>query len=123
MSNHLFVAVLALLPAVLAAPAPSPLAAVVEVNVPLVTPSPARWIPTETEKQRRDIISDIASVATDFAGDVKSLGQGAVSAISSYALAEAQFLNDFPTKDRVESSLGIDDDQVRALPTQVLNVP
>lgn len=33
------------------------------------------------------------------------------------------FFQDFPTGDKVQSSLGIDDDQLAALPTNVLNLP
>ena len=123
MHNHPLLAAAALLPAVLAIPAPTPVVALVAVHAPLVTPSPGRWTAAEIELHRRDIISDVVSVATGFASDVKSLGQGAVSAISSFVGEEANFLGGFPTKDKVESSLGIDDDQIKALPTQVLNIP
>ena len=85
---------------------------------PLVTPAPAsaHWRPTQTIK-RRGIVDDIKN-------DVNSVLSGLGSNIPSFvASGIPNFFQDFPTKDKVQSSLGIDDDQVRALPTQVLNVP
>ena len=84
----------------------------------LITPAPAtaNWHPTKTLK-RRGIISDIT-------GDVGSILSGLGSDIPSYvASGIPNFFQDFPTGDKVQSSLGLDDDQVKALPTQVLNIP
>ena len=84
----------------------------------LITPAPAtaNWLPTRTLK-RRDLIDSIT-------GDVNSILSDLGSNIPSYvASGIPNFFQDFPTGDRVQSSLGLDDDQVRALPTQVLNVP
>ncbi|KAL9098082.1 MAG: hypothetical protein Q9163_006188, partial [Psora crenata] len=95
-----------------------PKPAVILQERPLITPSPAtaQWDPTKT-LQRRGIISDIT-------GDVNSILTGLGSDIPSYvASGVPNFFQDFPTGDKVQSSLGIDDDQVRALPTQVLNIP
>ncbi|KAL9123957.1 MAG: hypothetical protein Q9217_006665 [Psora testacea] len=92
--------------------------AVVAQDHPLITPSPAtsEWSPTKTFK-RRGIISDIA-------GDVNSVLSDLGSDIPSYvASGIPNFFQDFPMGDEVRSSLGLDDDQVRALPTQVLNIP
>ena len=84
----------------------------------LITPAPAtaNWLPTRTLK-RRDLIDSIT-------GDINSILSGLGSNIPSYvASGIPNFFQDFPTGDKVQSSLGLDDDQVRALPTQVLNVP
>ena len=83
---------------------------------PLVTPSPSKWFPTKTLK-RRGIISDVA-------GDVNSILGSLGSDIPSYvASGIPNFFQDFPTGGDVQSSLGLDDAQVSALPTQVLNIP
>lgn len=87
---------------------------------PLITPSPAAWSPTRTYKERRDIFDDLKSKAEEEIGDVLShLGN-----VPAYvASGIPNFFQDFPGVDQVRSSLGINDDQVAALPTQVLNVP
>lgn len=85
---------------------------------PLITPAPAspNWLPTKTLK-RRGIISDITA-------DTNSILSGLGSDIPSYvASGVPNFFQDFPTGDKVQSSLGLDEDQVKALPTQVLNIP
>lgn len=85
---------------------------------PLITPAPAspNWLPTKTLK-RRGIVSDITA-------DTNSILSGLGSDIPSYvASGVPNFFQDFPTGDKVQSSLGLDDDQVKALPTQVLNIP
>lgn len=110
---------LALLPLVAASAVrrdnPRPAPAVQEQ--PLITPSPATWDPTKTYKSRRGIISDLAG---DIGGILSELGSNIPSYVAS---GIPNFFQDFPTGDKVQSSLGIDDDQVRALPTQVLNIP
>ena len=91
-------------------------AAVRAQEEPLITPSPAIWDPTKTYKSRRDILSDFQS---DVGGILSDLGN-----IPSYvASGVPNFFQDFPTGDKVKSSLGLDDDQIAALPTQVLNIP
>ncbi|KAK5725644.1 hypothetical protein LTR15_003834 [Elasticomyces elasticus] len=97
---------------VAASPAPSlrP-AAPVAPRDPLITASPSLDRPSRTLKSRRDILSDLE-------GDVNSVLSGLGSGIPSYVAS----FQDFPTGDDVQSSLGLDDDQLRALPTQVLNV-
>lgn len=83
---------------------------------PLVTPSLSKWWPTKTEK-KRGVISDVA-------GDVNSVLGSLGSDIPSYvASGVPNFFQDFPTGANVQSSLGLDDAQVSALPTQVLNIP
>ena len=104
------------LPIISASPAlPNPEA--VEQEHPLITPSPVLRDPTKTYKRRRDIISDLK-------GDVNSILSDLGSDIPSYvASGVPNFFQGFPTGDKVQSSLGLDDSQVAALPTQVLNVP
>lgn len=95
---------------------PKPAGAVQEQ--PLITPSPAstRWFPTRTFK-KRGIISDLA-------GDVNSVLGSLGSNIPKYvASGVPNFFQDFPTGGDVQRSLGLDDSQVSALPTQVLNIP
>ena len=83
---------------------------------PLVTPSPSTWWPTKTYK-KRGIVSDIS-------GDINSVLGSLGSNIPSYvASGVPNFFQDFPTKASVQSSLGLNDSQVSALPTQVLNIP
>ena len=83
---------------------------------PLITPSPASWDPTKTYK-KRGLISDLA-------GDVNSILSGLGSDIPSYvASGVPNFFQNFPTGADVQKSLGLDDAQVKALPTQVLNIP
>ena len=83
---------------------------------PLITPSPASWDPTRTFKKR--------GVISDLAGDVDSILSGLGSAIPSYvASGVPNFFQGFPTGGDVQSSLGLNDSQIKALPTQVLNIP
>lgn len=84
----------------------------------LITPSPSTWDPTRTrELLKRDILSDVKQ---DVGGVLSELG----SKIPAYvASGVPNFFQDFPTGDKVQKSLGIDDSQVSALPTQVLNIP
>ena len=85
---------------------------------PNITPAPAssNWYPTKTLKGR-DVLDNIKS---DVGSALNELGSNIPSFVAS---GIPNFFQDFPTGDKVQSSLGIDDDQVRALPTQVLNVP
>ncbi|KAB8346360.1 hypothetical protein FH972_023403 [Carpinus fangiana] len=107
-----------------ASPAPTAFVAAVAVPAPAVTPSVVQRVPTRTFKDRRDIISDIRSGADSLGGDLSSILGGLGTDIPSYvASGVPNFFQDFPTGDAVQSSLGIDDAQVSALPTQVLNIP
>lgn len=82
----------------------------------LITPSPASWDPTKTHKKR--------GVISDLAGDVDSILSGLGSDIPSYvASGVPNFFQGFPTGADVQTSLGLNDSQVKALPTQVLNIP
>ena len=83
---------------------------------PLITPSPASWHPTQTYKKR--------GVISDLAGDVNSILSGLGSDVPSYvASGVPNFFQGFPTGADVQSSLGLNDSQVKTLPTQVLNIP
>ena len=116
MLNDIAPLLLILLPLISASSAPSEVIPAPKEK-PLITPSPAAWDPTKTYKTRRDILSDVK-------GDVNSILSGLGSDIPSYvASGVANFFQDFPTGDRVKTSLGLDDNQIAALPTQVLNVP
>lgn len=91
---------------------------------PLITPSPSLNDPTRTVKLRRGIISDIKSGFHVAESKVEGVIGSELSGLPTYvASGVANFFQDFPTGDKVQSSLGLDDDQVAALPTQVLNVP
>jgi len=88
----------------------------VEARDPLITPSAVEYNPTKTWKRRRDILSDVQ-------GDVNSVLSGLGSDIPSYVASGVDpFFQNLPTGDSVKSSLGIDDAQISALPTQVLNI-
>ncbi|KAI4599190.1 hypothetical protein KJ359_002149 [Pestalotiopsis sp. 9143b] len=88
-----------------AVPAPEP------VPHPMITPAPA----LQRDLQRRSL---------DPASYVESLVSGLGSTVSSYvASGIPQYFQDFPVGDSVESSLGINDDDLKATPTQVLNIP
>ena len=84
---------------------------------PAVTPSIVQDHPTRTLKHRRNIFDDVESginsVLSDLGSDIPSFVASGIP----------NFFQGFPTGDSVQSSLGIDDAQVSALPTQVLNLP
>ena len=108
MLRYVCLAVTAVLPFISASPAP-PNPAVVLPERPLITPPPVSWTPSKTTNAKRGVISDIDS-------DLSSLLASASSDV-------AAIFSDFPTGADVQSSLGLDDSQVAALPTQVLNLP
>lgn len=116
MFNALPPLLLALLPITSASPAPlQPAAAAPEQ--PLVTPSPASWEASKTYKSRRGLVSDLA-------GDVASILGSLGSDIPSYvASGVPNFFQGFPSGDAVKNKLGLNDSEVAALPTQVLNIP
>lgn len=88
-----------------AVPAPAP------VPHPMITPAPA----LRRDYQRRDF---------DPASYVDSVISGIGSDVSSYvASGIPQYFQDFPVGDQVESTLSISDDDLKATPTQVLNIP
>ena len=79
--------------------------------------TPVKRDPTRTYKNRRDILSDIKS---DVGGILSSLGSDIPSYVAS---GVPNFFQDFPTGDAVQSSLGISDNELAAVPTQALNIP
>ncbi|EOD46240.1 putative protein of unknown function DUF2183 protein [Neofusicoccum parvum UCRNP2] len=89
----------------------------IDVADPLITPSPVLNEATRTYLDRRDILDDIKS-GVDSA--LTALGSNIPSYVAS---GVANFFQDFPSGSAVQSSLGLSDDQLAALPTQVLNVP
>ncbi|QIW95890.1 hypothetical protein AMS68_001408 [Peltaster fructicola] len=84
----------------------------VEARDPLITASPVGYSPTRTYRHRRDLGDDIHSILGDLGSDIPSYVASGVP----------NFFQDFPTGDKVKSSLGLDDSQLAALPTQVLNI-
>ena len=84
---------------------------------PLITAAPTVKRPTKTLKSRRGVLSDLES---NVKSELAALGSNIPSYVAS---GIPNFFQDFPTGDKVQSSLGLDDDQVKALPTQVLNIP
>jgi phosphatidate phosphatase APP1 len=125
-SNMLAVALSSSLVLALVGASPAPIArpAAVVVEQPLITPAPTKWDPTQTYKERRDVISDIKSLASLVGGDIGSILTELGSAIpSEVASGVPNFFEGFPTGGAVQSSLGLQDSDVAALPTQVLNVP
>lgn len=104
------------LPLSLCSPAPIPAAAAAAEH-PMITPSPSEWSPTKTWKTRRGVVSDLQ-------GGINSILSALGSDVPSYvASGVPNFFQGFPTGDKVKSSLGLNDSQIAALPTQVLNIP
>jgi len=111
---------LALLPVVLAAPAPAQVAVAPH---PMITPAPTLDDRTPSRVQLvqgRNIVSDASS-------DIAGLGTYLSSVLGTFpsyvASGVPNFFQDFPTGSAVESSLGISDSDLAATPTQVLNIP
>jgi hypothetical protein len=118
---------LALVPVVLAAPAPAPIAAPIAVarpHYPIITPAPSLTQRNPSRVQERGVVSSIISDATS---DIAGLGTYLSSVIGTYpsyiASGVPNFFQNFPTGSAVESSLGISDSDLAATPTQVLNIP
>jgi len=81
------------------------------VNVP--TPQPTIF----RARSRRDILDDVGNAVDSV---LSGLGSGVPSYVAS---GVPNFFQDFPTGTAVQSSLGLSDADVAALPTQVLNIP
>jgi len=105
------VILLALLPGVLAMPAPSPV--VVAVPHPMITP---RANIADQYRQRRDVLSSIKGAESYVASVLGSFPSYVASGVPN-------FFQGFPTGDAVLSSLNISSTDLAATPTQVLNVP
>ncbi|KAJ5836307.1 hypothetical protein N7447_002333 [Penicillium robsamsonii] len=98
-----------------ASPAPTAFANNVAPADPVITPSPVERNPSPVVA--RNILSDVESDAANILSD---LGSGLPSWVAS---GVPNFFQGFPTGDAVMKSLGLDDDQLKALPTNVLNIP
>ncbi|KAK3724474.1 hypothetical protein LTR37_001098 [Vermiconidia calcicola] len=120
-SRHLLLPAALLCTLVQATPAPtaqpdSHAPSLISPKDPLITPSAVEYHATRTYKHRRDIFDDFANEVNSILGE---LGSNIPSYVAS---GIPNFFEGFPTGDDVQSSLGLDDAQVSALPTQVLNV-
>jgi hypothetical protein len=74
--------------------------------------------PTEVaDLQRRDIIDDVETYVGGLVSDVETKVKGWVNS------GILDFPTGFPTGDEVKKSAGVDDDDLEAEPTQVLNLP
>lgn len=85
----------------------------------MITPSPIQNPdPSKTYRfARRDILSDVV-------GDVGSVLQGLGSDIPSYvASGVPNFFQDFPIGGDAQKKANVSDDDLAAIPTQVLNIP
>ncbi|KAL3421568.1 hypothetical protein PVAG01_08014 [Phlyctema vagabunda] len=111
---------LALVPIALAVPAPAPApVAIAAPPHPMIT-ARASLEDRRLQVEQRDIISDLKSLTAEVDSYVGSV----VGTYPSYiASGVPNFFQDFPTGDDVQSKLGLNDDDIDALPTQVLNIP
>ena len=131
MLNSCVTILLAGLPIAYASPAfpgpsqvPNAIPTGIAAEPPLITPSPSLQDPTKTVKLKRGVVDDIKSGFSDAKSDVQGYVSSQLGALPSYvADGVANFFQGFPVGDDVKSSLGLDDEQIAALPTQVLNIP
>jgi hypothetical protein len=93
---------------------PNPIAAAAP---PQITPFQAELVPTRTLQARGNILSKLEGGVTSV---LSALGSGIPAYVAS---GVPNFFQDFPTGDKVQSSLGINSSQLAALPTNVLNLP
>lgn len=113
MIQSLSTMLLVFLPAALAAPAP-----VAVAPHPMITAKAT--LEDRYKLQERGLKSDLSDITSELNSYVNSL----VGTFPSYiASGVPNFFQDFPTGSAVESSLGINDDDLKATPTQVLNIP
>lgn len=83
-------------------------------NEPMITPSPVQRNPSQVVG--RNILSDVDS-------DIDSVISGLGSDIPSWvASGVPNFFQNFPTGEAVVSSLGLNSQELEALPTNVLNI-
>ncbi|KAJ4398132.1 hypothetical protein N0V91_010420 [Didymella pomorum] len=93
----------------------------VEVRAPVVTAAPIRFDERYSYVERRNILDDITS---GVGGAIKSLESVIGTALPSFFTDGIPgWFEGLPTGSQVMSSLGINDDDLSAIPTQVLNVP
>ncbi|KAJ4315490.1 hypothetical protein N0V94_005927 [Neodidymelliopsis sp. IMI 364377] len=104
-----------------ALPEPTAVPARVEVRAPIVTPAAIRFDGRHSYVQQRDILDDIKSGVEGIAASWGSvLGKDLPSFFTD---GIPGWFENLPTGTDVMSSLGIGDDDLAAIPTQVLNVP
>ncbi|CAN9191177.1 unnamed protein product [Alternaria alternata] len=104
-----------------AVPEPTAVPAKVEVRAPVVTPAAIRFDGRHSYVQKRDIIDDIKSGVENYANSIGSvLG---TDLPSFFTEGIPGWFEDLPTGSQVLSSLGINDDDLAAKPTEVLNIP
>jgi hypothetical protein len=107
-------AFLGLVPAVMAIPAAVPGAAPTvyrRVAVPAAEPTEV------LDLQRRDIVNDVETYVGGLVSGVETKIKGFVNS------GILDFPTGFPTGDEVMKSAGVNDDDMKAIPTQVLNIP
>lgn len=93
----------------------------VEVRAPIVTPAAVRFDGRYSYVERRDILDKIASGVD---GIAKSWGSVLGTDLPSFFTEGIPgWFEGLPTGTAVMSSLGINDDDLAAIPTSVLNVP
>lgn len=94
----------------------------VEVRAPVITPAAIRFDGRHSYvQQRRNLIDDIVSGADNV---LHSLGSVLGTDLPSYVISGIpQYFENLPTGGQVLSSLGINDGDLDARPTEVLNVP
>lgn len=97
-----------------ASPAPTAFANSVAPPDPVITPSPVEHNPSPIVG--RNILSDVES---DIGNVLSDIGSGLPSWVAS---GVPNFFQGFPTGDAVVSSLGLDSSELKALPTNVLNI-
>ncbi|KAF5687506.1 actin patch 1 [Fusarium circinatum] len=109
-------AFLGLLPAVMAIPAavPGPAPTVYRREA---IPVPAAQPTQVMDLERRDIIGDVETYVGSLVSGVETKIKGWVNS------GILDFPTGFPTGDAVKKSAGVDDDDLKAEPTQVLNIP
>ncbi|KAL1595257.1 hypothetical protein SLS60_009946 [Paraconiothyrium brasiliense] len=105
-----------------AIPDPTAAPAPVEARAPITTPAPVYF------EGGRSYIVDKRNIFDDIKSGVDSIAASWGSVLgtdlpSYFTEGIPQFFQDLPTGDKVKSSLGISDDDLKASPTEVLNVP
>ncbi|EDU44766.1 conserved hypothetical protein [Pyrenophora tritici-repentis Pt-1C-BFP] len=104
-----------------AVPEPTVAPAKVVIQAPVVTPAAIRFHGRHSYVQKRNIIDDIQSGADKY---VKSIGSVLGTDLPSFFTEGIPgWFEGLPTGSQVLSSLGINDGDLAAQPTQVLNIP
>ncbi|KAF2269102.1 hypothetical protein CC78DRAFT_453707 [Lojkania enalia] len=103
-------------------PEPTAAPARAQVRSPVITPAAIRFDGHYSYlNEKRNFVDDIISGADNV---LHSLGSVLGTDLPSYIVSGIpNYFQDFPIGDDVKSSLGIDDDQLDAAPTEVLNIP